>query len=124
MIKNKKPWYIWLSFIALVVLSRDTSRRISHSPKFSEFSGWERGATYIFKTAVFYVLIPSFCIAIPVGILFITLFPDLYLAENIAISIWYFVLYLSGVRATYKHVIWRKENIPDLLNGTETDLTS
>jgi len=118
MIKIKKPWYIWFSFIALVVLCIDTIGRVSFLSK-----SWGMAIGNMFKIATLYMMIPLILL-IPISSLLLIFFPTSYLIQNIVLYMCFIGIYLSGVYGTCEHVIWRKENMPDLLNETETDSTS
>ena len=114
--KNKKPWYIWLSLLGFAILMIDTSRRIKFTKKnsYDNFVLWNRACLNFFKLVPLCVFIPPI-----VAHLFSLFFLPETMEESIKHEIvdWISILffYLMGVYATYKHSIWREENISHLL---------
>ena len=114
---HKKPWCIWFSFLGFAFLWCDTGRRIKfHKADFDEkFILWGRACGDFFKITILTLGIIGLFVWI-----FDVFFPIPELAERtlvheLAAMIQLLVAYFFGVYATYKHHIWRQENISHLL---------
>ena len=112
--KYKKPWYIWLSLLAFALLWGDTAIRIKATKTPENFDLWTSACGNSIKLFLFYIIGPLILFSVSTPLIFgeagegpilSTILPLLLLA----------LLYFLGVYITYKHVIWRKKNIPHLL---------
>ena len=117
MIKNKKPWYIWLSIIMFMLLFGDTARRTTF------FKGrtllWNRACINIFKCMILGILFP--CIA---SVLLLRAFPASdwppnSIFEVVGDIIRLLPIYFGGVYATYNHYRWRNKNMAHLFKQSE-----
>jgi len=117
MIKQIMSWYKWFSFLALAALLWDTSRRIKLSaPSFwDRFDLWNRAVFNIWKIFIIYIIIPIIVFSVLVGYIFGDVAEYSVLSQAVGILIVVFV-YLVGVYATHRHILWRERNIPHLLN--------
>lgn len=119
-VKNRSntPWYIWLSFLALMLLWGDTARRIKVSRKnfIDDFPLWGKACLNIAKISILYFILPLALYAGITGHFFEHLvnepiYSDVFEAINLV------VLYLSNVYASHRHVVWRNKNISHLLGS-------
>ena len=114
MSKNKKPWYIWFSAVAFMLLWSNTTRQIKYEK--SKRHMWPRACWNGLKLWGTYVMFIPISSLVLLGRLatFITHMISVNLnLEIVATILSLYVLlaiYLGGVYATYKHYIWRKEN--------------
>jgi len=114
--KYKKKWYIWFSIFAFMFLWADTSRRIMFTKKNYEI--WSRACGQLFKLFGGYVILPIMLVSILVGFPLSRL--DIYegsLLNELFNMLNLILVYLGGVYATYRHDIWRKENISHLFKN-------
>ena len=115
--KLKKSWYIWLSFFAFALLSGDTSRRI----KFSKVSYvdnlelWGRAWWHIVKIFFTNIIAPILLFAYFVAP-FVNEADENSMLPEVIMFILLIMLYLLGVHATYRHMIWWEKNISHLLS--------
>ena len=117
--KDKKPWYIWFSVVAFMLLSGDTARRIKFSPK--NVGLWNRASIHIMKLWGFYVMFIPICLAIILGLVLEAILSNGVvegsIVEAVVIYIVLLAIYCMGIYATYRHSKWRNENIAHLLPG-------
>jgi len=116
MIKQKKPWYIWLSVLAFVFLWSDSSRRLKFSRK--NLGLWYRSVGNALKLWSVYVMIIPISFGIFMDRVILRNVPNESLLYEIMISILLLLVYIGGVYATYRHSVWRKENISHLLKNS------
>ena len=112
MARRNKPWYIWFSIFALALLMGDTSRRIKVLRE--NIGLWNRACKNFFKLCILYIILPIFLLS-GLTSLFLRMVGEDPFAQDIIMSIVFLVIYLLGVYAAYKHVVWRDKNIPHLL---------
>jgi len=112
--KHKKPWYIWLSLLAFLILWGDTGRRIKAREFNQDFDLWMSACGNFFKLSLFYTIVPFILFSVLVRILG-EAFND-PIVSNITISLFLIALYFLGVFITYRHSVWREENIYHLLD--------
>jgi len=117
MSKRTKPFYIWFSFLALAAFCWDTSRRIKlSSPSFwDRFDLWNKAVFNIWKIFILYIIAPIVLISILTSYIIDNATSRLFFSQFIVVALLVFI-YLCGVYATYKHILWRERNIPHLLN--------
>jgi len=116
--KNKAPWYIWLSFIALILLLCDTARRIKLSRKsfWGDFDLWLKACLNFMKITILYIIIPIIIYGILLNIVLRhTQFEQIAIDISVMLLLLLFV-YLPSVYAVFQHVIWRRKNISHLLD--------
>ena len=121
MTDNKKPWYIWLSLFGFMFIAGDTSRRIKM--KRDNFDLWIRACLHMWKLMILYIIIP-----IPIGSFLVGIILDNVefvntLGDYAGSYIMLIILYFLFVIATYRHVVWRRKNIPHLLGGNRRNKT-
>ena len=112
----KKPWYIWLSVPAFAFLWGDTARRIwciknKNLHKSSAMDIWIEALINMFKITICYLMFPTglFILAIELA------GNHSYLLRGIVNCIAIVLLYLLGVYATHKHILWREKYISYML---------
>jgi len=114
---NKKPWYIWFSIFAFIVLWADMARRVKLSPKNSGL--WSRASLNTIKYFLVYAIAPM---VVTLYLLYFTVGRNLS-EDSAALELVYavvlVVLYLGGICAAYKLSVWRKTNLAHLLPGYE-----
>jgi len=115
MTKNKKPWYIWFSILAIIFLWGDTSRRIKFSGK--NMGLWTRAVGNIAKLSVFYIILPLLLFGALIDRLVMRNVSIGSLSYELGVFAVLFIVYFFGVYATYRHSVWRKENISHLLKN-------
>ena len=113
MIKQKKHWYIWFSFPAVMFLVCDTASRTLFSAKNRDY--WYQACRNIFKLAIICFVLPPFLLGFFADRVLLRNVPNESIAYDITILIILFVMYLCGVYMAYRHVVWRIENISHLL---------
>ena len=120
----KKPWYIWFSLLALIILSGDTAVRVKFMKGYWEnFDLWIRACGFLSKLWFLYLFIPSGVLTFLSGYIlsladyFIPSASQHPLTQEILDSLVFLVIYLLNVYSTYKLVLWRNKNIPHLLTG-------
>ena len=113
---NKLPWYIWFSFFSLALLWGDTSRRIkiNKNNTFDSISLWNRAVGNIAKLCGLYMFLPLLLFSIIANIFFRNIPPE-SIFFPIIISFLLLLIYILGVIAAYKHILWRLKNITHLL---------
>jgi len=114
---DEKSWYMWLSILGFILLSCDTARRV-HSrkvPKGERLNLWLRTCFNELKLFVLYIILPI----ILLGNLMNLFWGDLFAAEDpradTMMGVFFIILYFLGVFVTYRHSIWRRNNISHLL---------
>jgi hypothetical protein len=118
---SKKPWYIWLSIPAFMLLTWDTSKRIHAPPFHNPFTLMRDSERFLLqiKSSLNVIVLWACLVMLPMVsfILYDALLSNKYPQLSSMVGAVLFVsLYLLGVYATYKHVIWREKNISHLLN--------
>ena len=118
---KKKPWYIWLSIPAFILLWGDSSRRIMFGKPYYNINDGHKinlgarfwGNTFILWVGHLMILLPIFAMLMS---RINRAAPSLSL-----ITEWttFILAYLLGVYITYKHAIWREKNIPHYLRPSE-----
>ena len=115
MSKDKKPWYIWFSAIAFMFLWSNTTRQLKYEK--SKRHIWPRACWNGLRLWCTYVMfIPIFSLVLfgRLATFIINMFSlnlNLEIVANIVLLCALLAMYLGGVYATYRHYIWRKENI-------------
>jgi len=121
---KRKPWYIWLSLPAFVLLILDTGRRsvsYERKNKISVLDG--KSVWFIFVGNAFALI---FLLFIVPSFLFTTLFRlnETYwgiIGTTGAEVIDFIRVYLCGVYATYRHVQWRDKHMPHILKPKQSE---
>ena len=115
--RHKKHWYIWFSILAFILLWSDTTKRLKFSRE--NIKRWHRSLKNALKLWCFYVMLIPISFAVLMDRLFLRSVPNESIHYEIMIVVVLVLIYLGGVRATYRHSVWRKENIADLIAGIE-----
>jgi len=109
--KHIKPWYIWFSFLAFLILSIDTLRRCKF---FNIIKGIDskliEAAINIFALFAIFVMLPFILFSIATN-LALQAVVEGSAVHSITIYARIPMFYLSGVYATYRHFIWRTKNL-------------
>ena len=115
---NTKPWYIWFSLVAFVILWGDTARRIKvmKGGYWDNFDLWLRACGMSFKLWVLHLFVPLAVLASLANYLLRDV-PEESLVPEIVMLMILLVIYFLNVYSTYKLVLWRNKNIPHLLTG-------
>lgn len=114
---SKKPWYIWFSIFALIFLWGDTSRKIKSSRE--NLGLWKHAVGNMAKVSIVWTVLPLIIVGILADRLILRNFPEQPIVFELVNIMILLALYLGGVYATYKHSVWRKENISDLIAGKQ-----
>jgi len=118
---RKKPWYIWLSVPALLVLSFTTAGYVSRYEKVHNI-GIFNSSSFYWKARGNSFLLILVVIMLPLAFFMLIFLAAEYYAGRgsffaiLVNGIMLIFLYLSGVYATYRHVQWRERNIPHMLS--------
>jgi len=120
--RHKAPWYIWLSFIALVFLWGDTMKQFSFMKTFEgdNFERWLKAVWNIVSTMFLSTVVPLILLA-PVFRLGFSRLGEgtiLYEVSGVLVLI---VFYFSGVYAAYRHYIWKRKNLPRATKKSKDD---
>lgn len=108
----KKPWYIWLSIVAFSFLWLNTVRGLlffrRRKGNTKAFNSWIGALGNCIKLVIVYLILPT----IPFLVAY-----DYFLEIDYALAlvincIQIIALYFGGVFITYKHYLWREENLP------------
>lgn len=114
----KKTWYIWLSYLAGLILVFGSCLQVTFSPQEHYEQKWLKSdlihkctwQILVFQIRVIILNVPS--------VVLYELFGKNYTQfHSIIYGMHIVVFYLSGVYATYKFVKWRKKNLAFLLNS-------
>jgi len=113
---TNKPWYIWFSIFAFLVLWSDTTRKLKYT---REYLGlWYRATGNLLKLSCVYILFIPIASTMLLGYLAEGLsrllsieVSNQYIVDNIFASIIFIFIYFGGVYATYRHALWRREHI-------------
>ena len=113
----KKPWYIWLSLPAFMILWGDTVRRLMTSKnkdiigKGLVFNMWLKALGNMFAIVICCLMLPMLLFAVLLnatasnGIVYVVVSYSALIC-----------LYFLGVYATYRHAFWRENNISQILH--------
>ena len=110
--KTKKPWYIWLSLPAFLVLLVHTSfvcaaAFLKKAPKALELN-----LSAVANAALLWVL----CLMLPLAVLSAPLNwlngRCAFMTEAGAACLFFAFLYAAGVFMAYRHQLWREKNLP------------
>lgn len=109
---NKKPWYIWLSFLSFFVLYSDSIRRIlfrrtSPLKDIKVLDLWLSLSGEMFISMVGYFFIPLLIVA-AIFKLFVYMIPSLELYEELIGTVY---VYFSGVYISYRQVRWKEMHL-------------
>ena len=107
MIKSYKPWYIWFSIPALLLLWGDTSRRIKVL-KDNNLERWTKACWNLCKISVLVIVLPLFISGHLISIITGDMVAEPLMQEIIA-SILLIQLYFQGVISAHRHAAWRKK---------------
>lgn len=110
---NNKPWYIWFSVFAFMIVWGDTARRIKYNRDNWEF--WPGALWNGLRLWIFYVMFIPVTFGTITGNLFLRDAPSDSTAFNLIALATLTLIYLGGVRATYQHYKWRKDKIYHLI---------
>jgi len=114
---GKKPWYIWLSLPAFMLLFFDSGLRSRHyewKNKISVLDG--KSVWFIFVGHALLMWLVFLGIPLTVlGRLTPWIERQTFPLEIILGIAWWFALYFTGVYATYRHVQWRNKHMSHIL---------
>ena len=105
--KYYRPWYIWFSFLSLIILWADTAWCVMIVCKNRDTMN--RAIVYLFKLIAVYYILPSMLLILISSIEPLRSVPNMLLHIPL--------IYLQGVYITYRFSIWRKENTSHLMRS-------
>ena len=116
MIKKKRPWYIWFSFLAIVILWGDTTKRINANRNSLDdfYTTWFQAVWNLVSSMVGFVFLPFGILGFIADRIFYD-YPNDSIQMEIVGTTAFIAFYFCGVYAAHRHAKWRKENIADLL---------
>lgn len=115
---KKRPWYIWFSILAGLILIIDSSWRILFSSKEQYEQKYMKSVLVINSNGQMLL----FTIRIMIPLILLTILYELLGENNIELRLLVSfmqipVAYFSGVYATYKFSEWRQKHLAHLLNS-------
>jgi hypothetical protein len=114
---KEKTWYIWLSILGYMFLWNDTARRIlcssnvDYGNNYSKTTLWVKAVGQAFFSWGICLMLPMAPLLI-LHELFGDIHPGIPVVINCAELAW---LYGMGVYITYRHIVWRRNNIQHLI---------
>ena len=109
--KTKKPWYIWLSVFAFMYLFCATLLHFKFL-KLSEGDNLEKWFKAVLHLSLAFLCLfgPLFALSPLLSWILSRLEEGTNMHEAVGFLA-FIILYFSGVYATYRHYIWRKNNL-------------
>lgn|GEM_PF-2906609 len=116
---NKKPWYIWLSFVGLAFLWGDTARKVKFFSR--DLDLWLRAVGNIAKIFFVYMMLPIITSAFLINVFIMDSIQEGDALHDFLPFLILIVIYVGGVIATYKHVQWRNEHLNKDLKDNQSN---
>lgn len=111
-----KPWYIWFSVVAFLLLSIDTERKIMFNRVYRSL--WNSASWNLVKLWGIYIMLLPLLSGILLSYLvdmilrlFSVYVPEDSLINSVMQLVLFIFIYVGGVYATYRHALWRREHI-------------
>ena len=114
-----RPWYIWFSALAFMILWGDTSLKVKyHRDTRVHWPGALWNGVRLWGLHI--MILPL--VSLHLILLVLTTIDNVlssHITESIPRDVWPYILllliYINGVYITIKHIEWRHKNIPHLL---------